>query len=195
MTLVRPQITAHDPGGKVKLPLPAGVTGEAFFSDCGRYRWLLWRRWPHTGKDGFALWIGMNPSTAAEDVDDPTVKREWTYTRDRLDLGSYAKANVMDYRATHPEDLRAPGIVPQSADNGREIIGNARHAAIVVLAFGALPKPFRRYAAEIVGRLEAEGIALWCMGFTKDGSPRHPLYVAGETQLVPFPRGSYRAAP
>lgn len=183
----------HDPGGKVRLPLPAGVTGSAVFSECGRYRPLLFREMGFTGQAGFALWLGMNPSTAAEDVDDPTVKREWTYTRDRLRLPVYVKANVMDYRATKPEALLAPGIVPQSAENRPAIIRQARAARHVILAFGALAKPLRRYAAEIVAELEAEAIPLFCLGFTKDLSPRHPLYLRQDSPLLPFPCGSYRA--
>lgn len=183
---------SHDPGGKVRIKLPANVTGEASFSPCGRYRHLLTRRW--ADGDDFALWIGMNPSTATEDVDDPTVQREWTYTRARLGLSAYAKANVMDYRATDPKALLEPGVEPRSSRNLAVILEQARRAKYVVLGFGALGnRQQRAYAAALVSMLEAESIPLFCLGFTADGSPRHPLYVKQDSPLVPFPPGSYRA--
>ncbi|WP_308102509.1 DUF1643 domain-containing protein [Paraburkholderia madseniana] len=182
-------VESHDPGGRVRIKLPAGVAGEASFSPCGRYRPLLTRRWAEG--DSFALWIGMNPSTATGEVDDPTVRREWNYTRVRLGVSAYVKANVMDYRATDPKALLEPGIEPQSESNQNTILEQARNARYVVLAFGTLTKAQRRYASELVTALEAEGIPLFCLGFTADGSPRHPLYVKQDSPLVPFPAGSY----
>ncbi|WP_408375159.1 DUF1643 domain-containing protein [Paraburkholderia nemoris] len=182
-------VESHDPGGRVRIKLPADITGEARFSPCGRYRPLLVRRWAKG--DSFALWIGMNPSTATGEVDDPTVQREWTYTRSRLGVSAYVKANVMDYRATDPKALLAEGIEPQSESNQNTILEQARNARYVVLAFGALTKAQRRYASELVTALETEGIPLFCLDFTADGSPRHPLYVKQDSPLVPFPPGSY----
>lgn len=181
---------AHDPGGKVRIKLPPDVTGSAMFSACRRYRPLLIRQWG--GTPGFALWVGMNPSTAAADVDDPTVKLEWTFTRNRLGLGAYVKTNVMDYRATNPKALLAEGIKPQSEDNVPTILAYARKADRVILAFGALPDIFRGYAGEIVSILRAEKIPLFCVGLTKDGSPRHPLrFLRRDGLLMPFPAGNY----
>jgi hypothetical protein len=183
-------VESHDPGGRVRIKLPADVTGEAHFSPCGRYRPLLVRRWAEG--DSFALWIGMNPSTATGEVDDPTVQREWNYTRARLGVSAYVKANVMDYRATDPKTLVDSGVAPQSDQNRDAILDSARHAKYVVLAFGVLANRQQRgYAAELVTALEADGTPLSCLGFTADGSPRHPLYVRQDSPLLPFPVGSY----
>lgn len=136
----------------------------------------------------------MNPSTATEEVDDPTVQREWTYTRSRLGVSAYVKANVMDYRATDPKALLDSGLALQSDQNRDAILDSARHAKYVVLAFGVLAnRQQREYAAELVTALEADGIPLSCLGFTADGSPRHPLYVRQDSLLLPFPAGSYLA--
>ena len=76
-------VAAHDPGGKVRRGLPAGVHGWATFSKCGRYRRALgrddWTMTPY--KEGIVLFCGMNPSTAEGDVDDPTIIREFGFTR------------------------------------------------------------------------------------------------------------------
>jgi hypothetical protein len=178
---------AHDPGGKVRLRLPTDVIGSALFSPCDRYRHTLSRQW-EPGKR-FALWIGMNPSTAEGDVDDPTVRREYLYTRDRLGLGAYAKANVMDYRATNPRALLA--LSPEERCSGvnlRHIDHLARQASVVIAAWGSLPKMLRPHAEAVEALLHLRGIEVRCLGFTADGSPRHPLYVRRDADLVPYPR-------
>ncbi|WP_262027608.1 DUF1643 domain-containing protein [Microvirga sp. Mcv34] len=181
--------TTHDPGGKVRLSLPCGVSGAGGFSDCGRYRQTLIREIGQIGdaRGPFVLFVGMNPSTADATVDDPTVRREWGFAR-RLGFSRYVKANVMDYRATDPKDLLAPGVEPRSAENLPEIVRLAKMAGLVVMAFGALPKPLRHYANETVSALREAGVALHCLGYTADGSPRHPLYLRSDAPLLPFPR-------
>jgi hypothetical protein len=66
---------SHDPGGKVRLKLASDVVSAAAFSPDRRWRWWLERRWDGKplGTPGFGVLIGMNPSTADVDVDDPTV--------------------------------------------------------------------------------------------------------------------------
>lgn len=179
-----PTREGHDPGGRVRLrPLP-GVEGRAFFSECRRYRPLLIRKWDD-GEKPTALWIGMNPSTADANVDDPTVRREIDFTR-RLGLQIYVKCNVMDYRATDPKALLAPGVVPSSPENLPTIREQAAYAEKVIVCWGALPKSLRRFALAVEQQLNDDGIAMWCLGRTQDGSPRHPLYVRGDTPLERF---------
>jgi len=177
---------AHDPGGKVRLRLREGVSGEAWFSSCGRYRRLLTRSWAGADKPGSVLWIGMNPSTAAADVDDPTVAKECRFTK-RWGYGRYVKANVMDYRATHPGMLLAEGVVPCSPENLPAIVSAAREAAIVMLAFGALHRKLACHGRAVLSALKEEGIAAHALKLTKDGSPGHPLYIREDSLPFPFP--------
>lgn len=164
---------AHDPGGKVRIALPAGMRGRAEFhgpADC--YRPLLWRDWGDHA-DRFALWIGMNPSTADADFNDPTVAREIARTQD-LGLEAYAKCNVMDLRATHPRMLKHASVPPCSDVNLGTIDAYAARAAVIVAAWGALAPALRPYADRVADLLA--GRMLLCLGRTQDGSPRHPLY-------------------
>lgn len=177
----------HDPGGKVRIRIDSGTIGDAHFSDCGRYRVWLSRSFGTIGS-GTALWIGMNPSTAAAEVDDPTVSRETRFTR-RWGMRNYLKTNVMDYRATHPRMLLEEGIVPRSENNLPAIREFAAGADVIVLAFGALHPRLRRYGEDVVRTLKADGRRLSCLGLTKDGSPRHPLYLRGDSELITFPGG------
>lgn len=173
----------HDPGGKVRLRLQDGVRGRAEFSECGRYRYSLLRNWG-ADNDPFVMFVGMNPSVASPDVDDPTVRREINFTR-AMGFTAYAKCNVLDFRATYPRDLFA--VNPRSDKNLETIVSLARdpNCARVIAAWGALPKPLRRYADDVITALR--GVPLYCMGKTKDGAPRHPLYLPNSAECVPWP--------
>lgn len=176
----------HDPGGKTRMRLLPDCIGDAEFSDCLRYRHWLSRDWSASDESGppfsYALWIGMNPSTAEADVDDPTIRREIAFTK-AMGLSVYVKCNVMDYRATDPKALLS--VSPRSGENLPCILRHAKYAGRVVLAYGALPNKLRRYADEVVSALR--GTPLYCMGKTASGAPRHPLYLPGDAQCVPWP--------
>lgn len=182
------ELTPHDAGGKTRLAMIDGVDGKAEFSECGRYRLWLSRDWSWQrltdGRNQFALWIGMNPSVAEADVDDPTIRREMAFTR-AAGLQTYVKCNVMDYRATDPKALLS--IAPRSDKNIECIVGMASspRCSRIIAAWGALPKPLRRYADDVVTALR--GKQLYCLGRTANGSPRHPLYLPGTAQLEAWP--------
>ncbi len=184
--MIQDAVPAHDPGGLVRMALQGDVAGDAVMSDCGRYRPLLTRRW---GEGPPLCFIGMNPSTADHTVDDPTVRREIGFAR-REGCGSYQKANVMDYRATSPQALLRPGVEPRSDLNVGYIVQMgwlAKHqGGCVVLAWGVLPPGFRRYADEALEALREVGVPLFCLGRTKDLSPKHPLYLRSDTPLEPW---------
>lgn len=169
----------HDAGGKTRLAMIGGVDGKAeFYGDRNQYRLWLSRNWSMRrftdGRTPYALWIGMNPSVASGEIDDPTIRREMAFTKAMM-IDTYVKVNVMDYRATAPEQLLYPDTVPRSDKNLDCIVGMAERARVIIAAWGALPKPLRRYADDVLRALT--GRPLYCMGRTKDGSPRHPLYL------------------
>lgn len=173
---------AHDPGGKKLLPMPAGMKGDAEFR--GRrqeYRPVLRRWWNRRQRfedNRFAMWIGMNPSTAIATMNDPTIARECFFTG-KLDMTSYLKMNVMDLRFTKPEDLI--GREPCSNDNHFLIKKYAAQASYVIAAWGGLPKKLQHYADAVEAILSSLDVEVWCLGTTKDYRPRHPLYVDGST--------------
>lgn len=185
----------HDPGGKVKVRLDAGVTGDAFFSgpnDCYRLwlkrQWHGWRIDDHWLPEKFALWIGMNPSTADASFNDPTIRREMDFTMGENfgELDAMIKVNVCDYRSTKPEGLLEPGVIPCSKANLPLIRDISKSASKIVCAWGMLDRRLVHHAVNVETALRADGHELWCLGLTKNGSPRHPLYVKGDTKLVRF---------
>ena len=176
----------HDPGGKVRLALMPGVNGDATFSADGRRRQLM-RRWLGDAfPERYMLFIGMNPSTADANVNDPTCAREWTFAR-REGFDAMIKANVGDYRATDPKMLLAPGVVASSLDNLPITRRAAAGADKVVLCHGKLNRALAPAGRDLIEALKEDGVALWCFGTNADGSPKHPLYLRGDTPLRPFP--------
>ncbi len=175
----------HDPGGKVRLALMPGVNGDATFSPDGRYRQLM-RRWlgPEF-PERYVLFIGMNPSTADASVNDPTCAREWTFSQ-REGFDAMVKANVGDYRATHPKMLLEPGVEASSPDNLPAIRKAAAGAGLVVLCHGKLNKALAPAGKALIEALRRDGVPLWCFGTNADGVPKHPLYLRGDTPLRPF---------
>jgi len=177
----------HDPGGKVRLRLPEGVTGEATFSSCGRYRQVLTRDWTAPGAAPRAiLFVGMNPSVADAGVSDPTCHRELVFARD-WGFSRYLKGNVLDWRATSPRDLPDdPGLACSPA-NIPALVAMAREAEVVVMACGRLHRRFSGILADVVAAMAATDRPLRCLGLNRDGSARHPLYLRRDTALRDFP--------
>lgn len=73
---------------------------------------------------------------------------------------------------------------------GRVLVHQAAHmrrmsAARVVACWGANPKAQAR-AVEVIALLAEHGTPVWCWGTTKNGAPKHPLYLRGNTPLVRF---------
>jgi hypothetical protein len=176
----------HDPGGKVKTKLPEGMTGTAEFSQCGKYRLVLTRQWGGDEKEPYALFIGMNPSTASADFNDPTITREIGFTA-REGFRKYVKCNVGDYRSTDPKGLLSAVVKVCTVENVRTIFEQASGAAIVIMSHGALPKPLIMDGNLITRELLKRGAKLHCLGVTKWGFPRHPLYVKADAPLIPYP--------
>jgi hypothetical protein len=181
----RPQ-DLHDPGGKVRLKVGGEVVSRAEFSADGRYRTVLERRWDGRpfGSPGVCAWIMMNPSTADETVDDPTVRRARDFTR-RWGFGAMVVLNAFALRATKPtmllecEDPVGPG-------NDAAIADWAARADRVVVAWGLPPKKLRGRATELAAILARAGAKPLALKVTADGQPGHPLYIAGDTEPKPW---------
>ena len=171
----------HDPGGKVRLDVCSQVHSTAQFSSCGRYRQLLTRCWD----PGLAsiMFIGMNPSTADQYVDDPTVRKECGFAA-RWGYGTLIKCNVMDYRATHPRDLLT--VTPQTPENLTVIAQQFDKVNVIVAVWGSLPSKLAGYAETVATLLAKFSGQVMCLGYNKDSSPKHPLYLKNTTTLQPY---------
>lgn len=143
------------------------------FSRCRRWRYTLWRTWD----DGlpYCQFIGLNPSTADEVQDDPTVRRCIRFARD-WGYGALCMTNAFAYRATDPALMKAQPD-PVGRDNDRWLAEIAAGAGLVVAAWGVHGTHLER-DRRLLDRLGT----LHCLGVTQAGHPRHPLYVRADTQ-------------
>ncbi|MBX2837480.1 MAG: DUF1643 domain-containing protein, partial [Gammaproteobacteria bacterium] len=88
------------------MPVPIVFHGHAEFSACGQYRYLLTRRWERRcAKKRTVCFIGLNPSTADAETNDPTV-RKCIAIADQLGFKQLLLVNLFAYRATEPKDLK-----------------------------------------------------------------------------------------
>jgi hypothetical protein len=155
----------------------------ATYSACRRYRYALWRGWDV--RLPAVAFVGLNPSTATDDEDDPTIRKSITLARS-WGFGRFVMLNVFAWRSTDP--LRLLRIEdPVGRDNDPAIARVAGACACVVMAWGRFPK-LRSILDErtvAVRRLLREhACATGHLGLNGDGSPRHPLYLKGTTSLT-----------
>lgn len=160
-----------------------GLASWAVLSDDGVYRYELGRRWADGPCD---LWIMLNPSTADATLDDPTIRRCIGFSKG-WGAGSLIVVNLFALRATDPAALlRHPD--PVGPDNDERIADLAASAERVVAAWGAhkLAAPRARELARGIADGDWTTLSVKALGTTKAGAPRHPLYVRGDTELVPL---------
>lgn len=166
------------------LLLPGLDQDSAAISPCGQYRYALTRGW---GQDPRAIFIMLNPSTADATVDDPTIRRCKAFARE-WGCGALTVVNLYAWRATSPDELKVSGRDIVGPDNDAAIIAAvtaaSRNGWPVVAAWGANAKPAR--TGQVAGIVEVLGVVLKCLGTTKAGHPRHPLYVKGGIPLVAY---------
>ena len=151
----------------------------AVYSDCERYRYLLTRTWDARGPK--ALFIMLNPSTATEVQNDPTVERCERRTR-ALGFGSFRVTNIFAYRATDPKVMRAVAD-PVGPDNDNSILQSLAWADQIICAWGSHGAHLLRGKA-VAALLRASGKTLWHLGLTQAGAPKHPLYIGYEVKPI-----------
>lgn len=172
------------------------ITGTAEID--GRYRYTLGRRWcpDALGPMAHVLWVMLNPSTADADAPDPTITRCMGFA----DSWGFAEIRVVNLFALRDKDPRALVVAddPVGPANDSHITREASLAAIksgcrVVVAWGRCGPLASFRAGRLLMARRVERVAqlleaneLWCLGTNADGSPRHPLYLAGSTTLVPW---------
>lgn len=152
---------------------------SAAFSPCRRYRYRLCRVW--NPKLSSVMFVGLNPSTADEQDDDPTVRRCIGFAR-KWNFGGLILVNLFAYRSTNPSGLFAVAD-PVGPGNDKHIMAIARAAERVVLAWGTHGTLLDR-DQHVLSLLPGA----YCLGVTKEGHPKHPLYLAGNTSVRPFHR-------
>lgn len=162
------------------LALDTNSPPTAEFSPCRRWRYVLRRRWAGGAVIGFVL---LNPSTADELQDDPTIRRcigfarSWGYSG--LVLG-----NIFAFRSTDPRGLRSASdpIGPANDTHLRAIADEANGE--IVCGWGA-HGAFMDRGAEVLRLLADWGARPKALAWTADGHPGHPLYLKADLKPSP----------
>lgn len=110
------------------------TTRETILSPCRTYRYTLWRNISSLDGEGYAMFIGLNPSTADEVLDDPTIRRCMAFAQ-AWGYGALCMTNLFAFRATKPADMLAAAD-PIGPENDKHLIDLARDAGVVVAAWG-----------------------------------------------------------
>ena len=158
-----------------------GEHKDATFSPCRTWRYQLRRRWSLGPWCNFLM---LNPSTADETVNDPTVTRAERFAR-RWAYGGLIVTNLFAFRATDPQVMRAAAD-PVGPENDAAILAAAKASGLVLCAWGN-HGGFLRRGEQVRRLLEAEGVALHVLMLTGMRQPVHPLYQPNSRRPIPWP--------
>lgn len=157
------------------------VASSAALSDCGAYRYELRRIWDPSRP--LLGWGMLNPSVADSEINDPTIRRCVRFTQSWGYCGIVV-GNLFALISTDPRELLAHPD-PVGPENDAHLARIAEECAVLVCAWGAHRMAEQR-APRVMAGFRAQGIPVHCLGITKAGHPKHPLYVAASTPLVPY---------
>lgn len=164
--------------------LPMDLTNIAEFSPCRDYRYTLHRQWADGPSVAFLM---FNPSTADERQDDPTIRKCRGFAM-RWGYGRMVILNLFAIRGADPRIVRR-AVDPVGPMNNFWIRRATEGVREVVCAWGCSQhmkgnQALRPMAAYYL----LASVPVTCMGFTADGSPRHPLMLPYTTEREPYPR-------
>jgi len=151
----------------------------AVYSKCEAYRYSLTRTWDAAGSR--VLFIMLNPSTATEVQNDPTVERCERRAR-ALGHGAFRVCNIFAYRATDPRNMRAQ-VDPIGPGNDAAILEALDWTQTTIAAWGSHGEHMCRGDA-VAALLREAKVQTLHLGLTKGGQPKHPLYIGYKVQPV-----------
>ena len=152
---------------------------DAILSDCKKYRYWLSRTWDESKPlIGF---IGLNPSTADHIDDDRTISRCINFAKS-WGAGGFYMMNLFAYRATAPLNMMEAE-EPIGMENNNYLQELKNKVEKVVICWGDNGRHNGR-SKEVLSLLDQGD--LYCITINKSGEPKHPLYIKGDAQLIPY---------
>lgn len=145
----------------------------AMFSQDRKYRYALWRVWDKTKP--LVMFIGLNPSTANEITNDPTVRRVCRFAFD-WGFGGVYMMNLFDHVTSDPKKLEISG--DRLDHNDLWLTAIADKCQRIIFAWGSFPEAVEK------GKAVAKKFCGYALGVNKDGSPKHPLYIKKDVKPV-----------
>jgi len=158
----------------------------AVFDRSENYRYTLWRKWDDQAPR--ILFVMLNPSRANEEINDQTIRTCIGFAMHQK-FGSMEVVNLFAYRTSDPRILmRARN--PIGKDNDAFILDGCQRSSTIVLAWGNHGRHLERSNYVVSDLIQQTKQNVVCLGITKEGFPRHPLYVKRTTNLVPFQKNA-----
>jgi len=155
---------------------------SAVISADNKHRFSLWRSWTMTIPENIIAFIGLNPSTADDKEDDPTIRRCINFSKS-WGFDAMRVVNIFSFRATDPKRLHCEK-TPNHSLNDRSIIEAAKYSDKIVCMWGS--HGLFLYRQEEVLKL-LKGFQLYCFAVNGNGTPKHPLYLSKKTELISYP--------
>jgi hypothetical protein len=154
------------------------IVKKAEFSENREYRYALSRVWNPSAKK--VTFIGLNPSTADENIDDPTIRRCIGFSKS-WGGGSLQMINLFAFRSTNPKDLLT-AIDPIGSENDKWILHITNNSDIVVAAWGnhGSLNGRDRYVLGLIDK------KIYALTITSKNMPGHPLYLPKNSTLLSF---------
>lgn len=154
----------------------------------GKYRYTLTRIWDKSR--GKVVFILLNPSTADAIEDDPTLKKCIGFAK-RWGYGSLEVVNLFAYRATEPEDLKQADD-PIGIENDLYIKKAVNNTDLIILGWGNNCEMWGRYHHFSQRHKQVLNLIIdfksYYLVITKEGHPKHPLYVGYDIRPTIFSR-------
>ncbi|MEM1320846.1 MAG: DUF1643 domain-containing protein [Bacteroidota bacterium] len=150
---------------------------RASLSSCRRYRYALFRHWEDRLPG--VLFVGLNPSSADEEQDDPTLRRCIRYAQ-AWGYGHLCMVNLYAFRHPSPKGLfkAADPIGPENEQHLRRYLSQYLDCVLIWGNHGAKND---RYL-EVLKLIEKP----LCLKINKNGQPAHPLYLKGGLRPQPY---------
>lgn len=154
----------------------------AILSQCGKYRYRLWRIWQNDKPK--VLFVMHNPSTADANDDAPTIRRCIAFAKS-WGYGGIFVGNLSPYRATDPSELNA---VPYNElldfdQNIKHMFSMLHECKLYVLAHGVPNKQLISLADQRMGFIHQQ---FHYLKMTKDRYPCHPLFLPKDLTPIAF---------
>lgn len=159
----------------------AATSPTAAISECGTYRYDLQRWWDDSLRA--CVFVMLNPSTADATHDDPTVRRCVGFSKG-WGFGGLVVVNLFAVRSPDPKVMKAHPS-PVGPENDRHIRRWLEQAGRVIAAWGTHGKHRRRDQA-VIEIMRAVGVTVFHLGTSKDGHPKHPLYLKADVRPAVF---------
>ncbi len=160
---------------------------DAVIDKSEKYRYLLTREWDISKQQ--ITFIMLNPSIADGNQDDPTIRRCINFAT-AWDYGSLEVVNLFAYRATKPRDI-CKVADPVGVENDYYLQESTQRAALIIVAWGcnvrnvSVVGKYKNRDTEVKTLIHSTK-TLYCLGLTKYGYPRHPLFIKNGTQPIRF---------